>query len=115
SPGLTWPCDDRPRAEGLCVADSNVYSGRGSGATSMSLLVRVKLREPRAWEQLVLLYTPLVYEWCRANGLEEFDAADVGQEVFLAVARTIGDFRLEQSAGTFRGWLRTITLNKVRD
>src|SRR5262249_36637335 len=42
------------------------------------------------------------------------DAADVGQEVFCAVAGAIAAFRHERERGTFRGWLRTITRNKVR-
>jgi RNA polymerase sigma-70 factor (ECF subfamily) len=35
--------------------------------------------------------------------------------VFTAVARTIADFRRERPGDSFRGWLWTITRNKVRD
>jgi RNA polymerase sigma-70 factor (ECF subfamily) len=45
----------------------------------------------------------------------EADAADVSQEVFAAVARHIADFRRERPGDSFRGWLWTITRNKVRD
>jgi RNA polymerase sigma-70 factor (ECF subfamily) len=77
--------------------------------------VRVKAQDQAAWERLVSLYSPLVYRWCRQAGLQAADAADVGQEVFRAVARKIADFRRERLGDTFRGWLRAITRNKVRD
>jgi RNA polymerase sigma-70 factor (ECF subfamily) len=41
--------------------------------------------------------------------------ADVFQEVFQAVAGHIAAFRNDRRQDTFRGWLRTITLNKVHD
>jgi RNA polymerase sigma-70 factor (ECF subfamily) len=84
-------------------------------ATSPSLLVRVQANEPGAWERLIDLYAPLVYHWCRRGGLTGEDAADVFQEVFRAVAEHIRDFRRDRAGDTFRGWLRTITRNKVRD
>jgi RNA polymerase sigma-70 factor (ECF subfamily) len=86
-----------------------------STGTSRSLLERVKADEPAAWDRLVNLYAPLVFSWCRHSALPEQDAADVFQEVFQAVARHIADFRKQEPGDTFRGWLRTITRNKVRD
>jgi RNA polymerase sigma-70 factor (ECF subfamily) len=79
------------------------------------LLVRVQARDPRAWERFVALYTPLVYHWCRGEGLAPADAVDVGQEVFCAVALAIAAFQYEHDRGTFRGWLRRITENEARD
>ena len=84
-------------------------------STSLSLLARVQGNQPAAWEQLVELYAPLVYHWCRRGGLGPDDGADVFQEVFRAVAEHIGAFRRDRAGDTFRGWLRTITRNKVRD
>jgi RNA polymerase sigma-70 factor, ECF subfamily len=83
--------------------------------TSRSLLERVKKDEPQAWDQLVALYAPLVFQWCRAWGLREQDIADIFQDVFQAVAVHVGGFRKERVGDTFRGWLRTITRNKVHD
>jgi RNA polymerase sigma-70 factor (ECF subfamily) len=71
--------------------------------------------DPTAWERFVHLYGPLVYHWCRRAGLQDADAADVGQEVFRAVAAGIGGFRHDGAADSFRAWLRTIARNKVRD
>jgi RNA polymerase sigma-70 factor (ECF subfamily) len=63
---------------------------------------------------MVALYAPLVLYWCRQWGLREDDAADVFQDVFQSVATHLASFRSDPS-GTFRGWLRTITRNKVTD
>lgn len=43
------------------------------------------------------------------------DAADVLQAVFMAVARSVEDFEKVNGGGSFRGWLRVITTNKIRD
>jgi RNA polymerase sigma-70 factor (ECF subfamily) len=85
------------------------------GSTSSSLLVRAKAHEPAAWQRLVRLYGKLVYHWCRQAGLQSADAADIGQEVFRAAFAAIGRFQHEAADHTFRGWLRTITRNKIRD
>jgi RNA polymerase sigma-70 factor (ECF subfamily) len=89
--------------------------GHASTGTSRSLLERVKANEPTAWERLVALYAPLVMHWCRRWNLQDEDSADVFQEVFLAVATHIATFRKNGARDTFRGWLRTITRNKVLD
>jgi RNA polymerase sigma-70 factor (ECF subfamily) len=83
--------------------------------TSASLLVRVQANDQAAWTRLVDLYAPLVYHWCRRAQLGTEDTADVFQEVFRAVATHIQDFRRDRKGDTFRGWLRTITQNKIRD
>lgn len=88
---------------------------QSSTATSRSLLEQVKADDAAAWDRLVGLYAPLVYRWCRRAGLPEQEIADVFQEVFYAVAAHIAGFRRERAGDTFRGWLRTITRNKVRD
>jgi RNA polymerase sigma factor (sigma-70 family) len=86
-----------------------------SGATSPSLLLRVQANQAGAWERLVDLYAPLVYHWCRRARLGPEDAADVFQEVFRAVALHVGGFRRDRAGDSFRGWLRTITRNKIHD
>src|SRR5207245_5477598 len=80
-----------------------------------SLLARVHANDAAAWDRLVTLYAPLVWHWCRKMQLPAQEAADVFQEVFQAVASHINDFHRDQPGDTFRGWLRTITKNKVHD
>jgi RNA polymerase sigma-70 factor, ECF subfamily len=83
--------------------------------TSPSLLLRVQADDQGAWTRLVDLYAPLVYHWCRRAQLGTEDTADVFQETFRSVAQHIHDFRRDRPGDTFRGWLRTITQNKIRD
>ena len=90
-------------------------NNRASTLTSSSLLYRVRQHDQQAWERLVQIYSPLVFHWCRnESGLSADDAADVMQEVFRSVSTSIASFR-KKGSGTFRGWLRTITTNKIRD
>lgn len=85
------------------------------GSTSRSLLAHALLADPVAWERAVRLYAPLVAYWCRRWGVATQDIGDVVQEVFAAVARHLAGFKKERPGDTFRGWLATITHNKVRD
>jgi RNA polymerase sigma-70 factor, ECF subfamily len=62
---------------------------------------------------MVDLYGPLVFRWCVQSGLAPADASDVMQDVFLAA--WLGLDRFEHRGGTFRGWLRVITRNKLHD
>ena len=96
------------------AGEASSFSG-SLGSTSTGLLARVRLFDGDSWRRLSALYGPLVYRWARVAGLSEDDAADVGQEVFRTVAARIGSFRNEDPDDTFRGWLWTITRNKVGD
>jgi RNA polymerase sigma-70 factor (ECF subfamily) len=79
------------------------------------MLDGVRASDPGAWRRLVYLYSPLLFAWGRQAGLSEEDAADVVQEVWHAVARTVERFDHTGPGATFRGWLYTVTRNKVRD
>ncbi|MHC4180250.1 MAG: RNA polymerase sigma factor, partial [Planctomycetota bacterium] len=92
----------------------------GAGAeepssVSSSLLERLKVKSPEAWRRLIYLFGPVVYQRCRQNGLQPADASDIFQDVFRAVATDIGSFRRDRPGDTFRGWLWTITRNKLAD
>ena len=67
-----------------------------------------------AWSRFVELYTPLIFYWARKNGLQTNDAADLAQEVLSIVFQQLPQFQYEPSR-SFRGWLRTVTLNKHRE
>ena len=90
-------------------------SAEATSSTSSGLLERVKAREPEAWQRLARLYSPMVYSWCRRFEVATEDAKDVLQEVFRAVHSGIARFRGDRPGDSFRGWLWTITRNKIRD
>lgn len=83
--------------------------------TSASLLSGVRNSDPDAWQRLLGVYGPLVYHWCERTGLKAADSADVMQEVFMAVSRSVHRFQKVNESDSFRGWLWTVTRNKVRD
>ena len=86
-----------------------------SSSVSSVLLQQVRRRDREAWRRLVHLFSPLVYDWCRRQNLQAADSADVLQEVFQSVLQNLGGFRREKPGDSFRGWLWTITRNKIRD
>ena len=82
--------------------------------TRASLLVR--LRDPDdvdAWTEFVRLYASVIYGFARKRGLQDADAADLMQEVLRSVAAAVGRLDYDPRKGTFRGWLYSITRNKV--
>src|ERR1700684_4313721 len=82
--------------------------------TRASLLVR--LRDPRdeaAWTLFVDLYTPLVYGYARKQGLQDADAADLSQDVLIAVAGAVGRLEYDPRRGCFRNWLFTVVRRKI--
>jgi RNA polymerase sigma-70 factor (ECF subfamily) len=83
--------------------------------TSPSLLERLRQPGERlAWDRFVELYTPLLLSWARRAGLQEQDAADLVQDVFVTLVQTLPTFAYDRH-NSFRAWLRTVTLNKWRD
>lgn len=97
---------------------NNLGAGNFSAEkSSLSLLGRVRQQDADAWSQLVQLYGPLVAYWCRQQGLSNADTADVTQNVFISVSKSIDTFRPRHDSreGSFRSWLWTITRNKIRD
>src|SRR5436305_2458307 len=82
--------------------------------TPASLLERLRQPfEPAAWERFVSLYTPLIYSWSRQVGLQESDAADLVQDVFVTLLQVLPTFTYDRQQ-RFRKWLRTVTLNRWR-
>ena len=82
--------------------------------TSLSLLERARHHDEPSWRRLVTLYGPLVEYWCRRGGARPEDAADLAQEVFLAVSQGLERFE-RRGPGSFRAWVRGITRHKLLD
>ena len=92
----------RSRWKLLRLLDSVYSSGYGT-------------RDQAAWSEFVEIYTPVVYGFLRKRGLQDADAADVTQDVFRKVCRSIDGFRCDAQLGSFRGWLLTVTSSSLAD
>jgi RNA polymerase sigma-70 factor, ECF subfamily len=83
--------------------------------TSVSLLDRLKVARPDAsdWRRLQGIYLPLIRRWlARVPGLGD-EADDLAQEVFVVVVRELPRFERRRE-GSFRAWLRRVTVNRAR-
>ncbi len=83
--------------------------------TSVSLLARLAA-DPVGddWQRLDTLYRPLLRAWAARSGVGSADADDLAQDVLLVVFREVGGFE-RRGPGAFRGWLRAILANRLRD
>jgi len=85
-----------------------------SPATRASLLVRLRDGgDAGAWREFVHLYAPIIYGFARKRGLQDADAADLMQEVLRSVSLAAKRLEYDPARGSFRGWLFTVTRNKV--
>ncbi len=82
-------------------------------STHPSLLSGLKAKDAESWSALVDLYGPLIFTWCRRGKLPDDAAADVMQETFLAVSRSIDSFAYRGQGDRFRAWLYGITRNHI--
>ncbi|MDA1231665.1 MAG: sigma-70 family RNA polymerase sigma factor [Planctomycetota bacterium] len=82
--------------------------------TDKSLLKHLReTSDKNAWRLFVDLYSPLVFGFCRRSNLDESDAGDVTQNVFMQVMKSITSFEYDSTKGTFRGWLGLITNREI--
>jgi RNA polymerase sigma factor (sigma-70 family) len=85
-----------------------------SPTTRASLLFRLRdSQDHEAWVQFVSLYEPMAYRLLRRHGLQDADAREVMQELFMAVSRSIDRWDPAKERGSFRGWLRRVARNLV--
>lgn len=82
--------------------------------TSQSLIARVKdLADGAAWTEFLEIYRPVVYRMACRRGMQDADAQDVTQRVFLSIARSIQDWEPGPDRPPFRAWLVTVTRNAI--
>jgi len=82
-------------------------AGCTSPPVSASFLVsRAKMGDKEAWDALVERYASLIWSICRRYRLNEADAEDVGQCVWLQLVEHVGTIR---DPAALPGWLVTTT------
>lgn len=78
------------------------------------MILRLRENDSLAWNELVELFGPLVFHWCSVCKIQSSDAADIMQDVFVSASKNVSRFDLRPGY-SLRGWLWTITQNKIRD
>jgi RNA polymerase sigma-70 factor (ECF subfamily) len=82
--------------------------------TRVSLLLRLRdSQDHAAWLEFVSLYEPATYRLLRRQGLQDADAQEIVQQLFLAVSRNIDRWDPSKERGSLRGWLRQAARNLV--
>lgn len=84
--------------------------------TSPSLLLRIRNPDDEdSWQRFDSVYSPVIRSYCRRRGIQAMDIDDIAQEVMSSVAKAIQNFEYQPKKGKFRGWLATVTANKLRN
>lgn len=87
----------------------------GMLTTPPSLLERLRRSPEReAWERFVDMYTPLFFAWAKRIGVGPQDAKDLVQDLFTILVEKLPQFEYDKEK-SFRGWLRTVFLNRWRN
>lgn len=82
--------------------------------TRASLIVRLpNADDAPAWTEFAETYEPFVYQFARRRGLQDSDAREVVQEVFLGVAKAVKRFEPDKNRAKFRTWLFRIARNQL--
>lgn len=84
--------------------------------TRGSLLQRIRDRRDQvAWQEFDAVYRPLIRRFAKSRGLDDASSEDVVQHCMLAVHRHIDEFNYDPRKGRFKGWLRTVADNRIRN
>jgi RNA polymerase sigma-70 factor, ECF subfamily len=82
--------------------------------TSVSLLERLAASgDDEDWRKLLQIYRPFIEKVVQSYPLLASQSDDITQEVVLVLMRELPVFRRER-VGSFRTWLRNITVNQLR-
>ena len=85
--------------------------------TPPSLLNRLREHpdDAEAWQHFDAVYRPLLLTWVRRYSIRPQDADDLVQQVLEVVLQEMPHFHYDSQKGRFRGWLRGILVNRLRD
>jgi RNA polymerase sigma-70 factor (ECF subfamily) len=109
--------NERKQSLGIITKMDHVQGADFSDLTRTPTSLLERLREPfepSSWSRFVAIYSPLIYSWACRVKLQEQDALDLVQDVFVTLLRVLPTFNYDRDR-SFRGWLRTVTLNTWRN
>ena len=77
----------------------------------VTLVIRARDGDERAWAELVERYAPLIWSLCRRYRLDATDAADLGQNIWLLLVNQLGKIR---DPAALPGWLAITTRRECK-
>lgn len=84
--------------------------------TSLSLIEGLRKNDQSYWGRLNTLYGPIVQNWIRRAGIPTSNVDDICQDVLLAVARNIDQYKHSvERSGSMRRWMWGIARHKIAD
>jgi RNA polymerase sigma-70 factor, ECF subfamily len=83
--------------------------------TRQSLLLRAQTGDEVAWNDLAVLYRPLIVSWLRHQAVPPHEVDDLVQDILLSVVQSLPSFCHSGRVGAFRSWMRTIARNCACD
>jgi len=82
-----------------------------NGSVAADLVIRARNGDKQAWDALVERYAPLIWSICRRHRLDDTDADDIGQSVWLRLVDQLDKIR---DPAALPGWLATTTRRECR-
>lgn len=75
---------------------------------NVKLIKQCQKKSRKAFDELYLTYSPLLYGICLRYTKDEHEAQDLLQECFIRILNKISDYSFK---GSFEGWIRRLTVN----
>lgn len=82
--------------------------------TRPSLIVRIQgHRNERAWTEFVCMYEPFLQRLAQRQGVADRHVPDVTQQILLAIARSVPQWRDDGDEASFRRWISRVARHVV--
>lgn len=102
---------------GRCGRDAKMTYRHFNNETTRSSVIRAvaDTENEAAWQRFFDLYAGFVFSIARSKGLNDTDADDIVQMVFVDLVRTLPSFKYDREKGRFRSYLAALVKWRVID